>query len=206
MAQIPVRLSADRFEDVVTAFSDAFRDYAVMRYVIGEAGDEYDERLRSLVGYFTASRFLRGYPVLGIESNDGRILAAANINPPHGVAAPPELTKTYEALAAGLGDAAIARYQAFMAAAEPLEPDEPHYYLGMLGVVRDAQGRGYARRLLEAVHAMSRAAPESRGVSLTTETPKNLSFYEHFGYRILGRGETPDGGLVTWTLYRTDEG
>ena len=51
---------------------------------------------------------------------------------------------------------------------------------------------------------MSREAPESQGVSLTTETPRNLPFYEHFGYRIIGRGETPDGGLVTWTLYRTD--
>lgn len=52
---------------------------------------------------------------------------------------------------------------------------------------------------------MSRADPESAGVSLTTETPRNLPFYEHFGYRILGQGETPDGKLRSWTLFRPDE-
>ena len=204
-AEKPVRLAADRFDDAVTAFCDAFRDYAVMRYVIGAAGDHYDEHLRLLVGYFTAARFLRGYPVLGIEADDGRILAAANINPPHSVPAPPELTKKYEALCAALGEAAIARYQAFAAACDPFEPAEPHYHLGMIGVIRAAQGQGHARQLLEAVHALSRDEPASSGVSLTTETPRNLPFYEHFGYRVLGRGETPDGGLVTWTLYRADD-
>ena len=199
------RLSIDRFDATVTAFCDAFRDYAVMRYVIGEAGDDYAERLRLLVGYFTATRFLRDYPVLGIEGDHGRLLAAANINPPRSVPAPPALEQQYAALGTALGDDAIHRYRAYVDASEPLAPAEPHYYLGMLGVIREAQGHGYARRLLDVVHAMSRAAPDSIGVSLTTETPRNLPFYEHFGYRILGRAETPDGGLVTWTLFRPDD-
>jgi GNAT superfamily N-acetyltransferase len=202
----PIRLSADRFDDTVSAFCDAFYDYAVMRYVIGDVGDRYDDRLRALIGYFTASRFSRNYPVLGLESADGRLVAAANINPPHGAPAPASLKATFQRLGATLGEAAMRRYDAFVDAFKPFEPDEPHVHLGMIGVIREAQGQGHARTLLEAVHAMSRAYPKSSGVSLTTETPKNLPFYEHFGYRILGRGETPDGGLVTWTLFRADKG
>jgi GNAT superfamily N-acetyltransferase len=200
-----VPLTPERFDETVTAFCDAFRDYPVMRYVIGDRGDSYDDLLGQLIGYFTESRFARRYPVIGIESDDGRIVAAANINPPLGMPAPPSLQRTYRSLCNALGSEAIARYDAFAEACSPFEPEDPHFHLGMIGVVHDQQGRGYARRLLDAVHEMSSADSGSTGVSLTTETPRNLPFYEHFGYRILGRGETPDGLLETWTLFRADE-
>jgi GNAT superfamily N-acetyltransferase len=173
-----------------------------MRYVVGDAGDEYDARLRALIGYFTERRFSRGHPVLGIESDDGRLVAAANIDPPRGLLAPPSLERTYARLCETLGPAAMDRYQAFVDASSPFERDDPHYHLGMIGVIREERGRGYARALLEGVHAMSYAVPGSAGVSLTTETPGNLPFYARFGYQVTGRGETPDGGLVTWTLFR----
>lgn len=34
----------------------AFHDYPVMRYVIGEADSEYDEKLRELIGFFVEAR------------------------------------------------------------------------------------------------------------------------------------------------------
>jgi len=200
-----LRMTPDRYDDAVDVFCDSFRDYPLMRYIIGEVGDRYEQHLRRLVGYFTESRFSRGYPVLGVESDDGRLVAAANVNPPASVPAPPALEGTYEKLRAALGVAAIARYRAFGAACAPFEPQEPHVHLGMIGVVRNEQGRGHARRLLEAVHELSRADLRSSGVALTTETPDNLPFYEHFGYRIVGRGETRDGGLATWTMFRADD-
>jgi len=200
-----VRLPEDRCEEAVDVFADAFRDYPVMRYIVGDVGARYDAYLRSLVGLFTESRFLRGYPVLGLESDDGRLVAAANINPPQAVPAPPELGRRREALRALLGEAAIARAEGFAAACQALEPPGLHFHLGMIGVIHAEQGRGHARPLLEAVHEMSLADPESGGVSLTTELPANLTLYEHFGYRVLGRGETADGGVVTWTLFRPDD-
>ncbi len=139
-----VRLTPDRFDEVVDALGDAFRDYPVMRYVLKESGDRFDEHLPYLVGYFTYSRFSRNWPVLGVE-REGRILAAANINPPSSVPAPAELVRRYEEMCRVLGDGAIRRFQAFADACDPLEPDEPHYYLGMIGVRPEAQGEGLAR-------------------------------------------------------------
>jgi GNAT superfamily N-acetyltransferase len=199
-----VRLTSDRYDDVVEALCDAFRDYPVMRYVIGDVGDRYASHLRQLVGYFTQARFCRAYPVLGIESG-GRIVAAANVNPPHTLPAPPELERAYDALRESLGTDAIERYKAFAAVCEPFSPEGLHFHLGMIGVAHTEQRHGHARRLLEAVHELSFADPESSGVSLTTEMPANLSFYEHFGYRVLGHGTTPDGELVSWTLFRGDD-
>ena len=50
---------------------------------------------------------------------------------------------------------------------------------------------------------MSREHPESRGISLTTESAANVPFYEHLGYRIVGYGRIGTG-LETWGFFRPD--
>lgn len=190
-----------RFDEVVDTLCDAFRDYPVMRYVLKDAGDDYLAHLPHLIGYFTASRFTRGWPVLGVE-REGRLIAAANLNPPQKAPAPPELVQRREEMCRVLGDQAIRRFQAFADACEPLEPAEPHYYLGMIGVRREAQGLGCARLLLDEIHRVSASDPASNGVALSTETEENLPFYEKFGYRILGDAHVDE--LRTWTLFRRD--
>lgn len=199
------RLGRDRFDDVVATLCAAFRDYPVMRYILGDPDAGYDDRLTRLVGYFTASRFERGYPVLGVPDPAGpRLLAAANVTPPRRVPAPPALEERYAALRAAIGDAAIDRFHRFAAATDALEPPGLHYDLGMIGVRPDAQGAGHGRAIIEAVHELSAADPDSDGVCLTTEVESNVRLYEHFGYRVLGRAVTDDGGLVSWTMFRDD--
>jgi hypothetical protein len=51
------------------------------------------------------------------------------------------------------------------------------------------------------VHALSRDDPESGGVSLSTENPRNVALYEHVGYVVRGHAiVSPE--LETWALYR----
>jgi GNAT superfamily N-acetyltransferase len=195
-------MGSERFEDIVGTLCDAFCDYPVMRYVLRDAADDYDARLSALIGYFTHGRTSREWPVLGVLERD-RLLAVASSNPPRPAPPSPSLQEVYRRLCEELGGDAIARLDAFGAAAEPLLPLEPHYYLGMLGVRREAQGRGCARLLLDALHEMSAQDPASAGVVLTTETPTNLTLYEHFGYRVLGRIRVEE--LQSWTLFRPDE-
>ncbi len=200
-----IRLDRSRFSDAVEALSAAFRDYPVMRYILSDAGEAYDTKLPLLVGYFTEARFARGYPVLGVERpGDGRLAAVANINPPRPVPTPAALEECFERLRDELGLAAIDRFQDFADAGTTLNPEEPHYYLGMLGVIPEEQSRGYGRRLLETLHEMSDNDPDSTGVSLTTEREKNVGLYEHFGYRVLGSALTKDGRLESWTMFRPD--
>jgi GNAT superfamily N-acetyltransferase len=196
-----VRVERERFDQVVDALCAAFQDYPVMRYVLKDAGVDFERRLPQLIAYLTESRFCRGYPVLGVEDGE-RLAAAANVNPPRTLPPPDSLTARYATLRERIGADAIARFEAFGAACDGLEPDEPHYYLGMIGVRPEHQGRGLARLLLDELHAMSARDPESRGVVLTTETEANLPLYEHFGYRILGQGQADE--LVSWTLFRPD--
>ena len=47
-------------------------------------------------------------------------------------------------------------------------------------------GRGHASPLLHHIHALVDLEPGSSGVSLSTESGRNVKLYEHFGYHQLG--------------------
>ena len=85
-----VELGAGSFDEVVDTLCEAFHEYPVMRYVLKDAGPDYDARLALLVGFFTDTRVSRGWPVLGVVAG-GRIVAAATLNPPRPEPAPPSL-------------------------------------------------------------------------------------------------------------------
>ena len=73
----------------------------------------------------------------------------------------------------------------------------------MIGVRARVRGSGLGRRMIEHVHSMSRADPESEGVTLTTEDPANVALYEHLGYEIVGHAVVGPK-LSTWGFFRSD--
>jgi GNAT superfamily N-acetyltransferase len=195
----PVRLTPAHADDAVTVLCDAFRDYPVMRYVLGAQAD-YDARLRTLVGLFVSARFFREEPVLAVH--DGAAVAAvAIVTLPGDRPAPEAYLARRETVWSELGAAARERYEAFGAACDRFAVQAPHHHLNMIGVRRSHAGRGLARPLLEAVHAMAEEDTGSAGVSLSTENPRNLLLYEHFGYERLGHARVSDD-LETWVFFR----
>ncbi len=52
--------------------------------------------------------------------------------------------------------------------------------------------------ILDHVAGLSRDHAVSEAVCLTTETPKNVPFYEHLGYEVAGEAHVDD--LVSWSL------
>ena len=195
-----LHLARDRSPDVVDVMMDAFYDYPVMRWAIGDVGADYDRRLRVMLDVFAASKFLRDYPVLGVADDSERLVAVALVIPATRLPMPPELERRYEELFSVLGAEGEARLSAMSEVDARLEVEEPHYYLTMIGVRHSEQGKRYARQLMDAVHEMSLGDSSSRGVALTTETAENVPLYEHFGYRVVGHEQLD--GLQTWMMYR----
>jgi GNAT superfamily N-acetyltransferase len=194
------KLSSAETEDVVTVLCEAFQDYPVMRYVLGSDGD-YERRLRTLIGFFVSARVYRDEPVLGVYDRSGTLAATALMSIPDEREAPQALATRREEVWSELGAAERARYEAYGAACAQFTVASPHYHLNMIGVRRSHVGRGLARKLLEAVHRLSDADAGSSGVSLTTETERNLPLYEYFGYRLMGQAVVGDG-LQTWAFFR----
>jgi len=194
-----VRLHAGAVPDIVEVFAEAFRDYPVMRFVLPE-DDDYTARLESLIHFFVSARSLRGEPLVGVVEN-GRLAAAATISYPTDTGGPPALATLRDATWARLGAEARARYEACGEVWRTFTAPEPHIHLNMIGVRRAAQGRGHGRQLLEYVHQFSRDTPGSQGVTLTTEDPQNVGFYQLAGYEVTGHARVSPQ-LETWGFFR----
>lgn len=198
------RLTTDDAAAAVNVLTEAFAGYPVMRYVLAGPAPPDDPRLRTLVRFFVLARLWRDHPVLAAR-DDGAVVAVATVTPPDPGPGSPELDALREEVWTELGPDARARYEAFGAACEAFTVERPHHHLNMIGVKRSHAGRGLARPLLEAVHAVADGDPGSAGVTLTTETPANLSLYEHFGYRRIGHERVAEG-LETWGFFRPSPG
>jgi GNAT superfamily N-acetyltransferase len=202
-------LSFDQLVEIVSVLSDAFQDYPVMRYVLGPdvpgVGAPYKVRLHRLVQLFASARAYRDEPMMGVRDDSGALVAAAVMSLPRSPNPLPAFIALREAVWAELGAEARSRYDAYLAAANFFAASGPHHHLNMIGVRRAQQRLGLARELLEAVHEVASHDPQSTGVSLTTERPENLPFYERFGYKVVGHARVgPD--LETWGLFRVSRG
>jgi len=184
---------------VIDVMCEAFADYPVMRFVIGSEAEDYPRRLQRLVGFFVMARALRNEPLLAAVRAD-EALAAATVSFPGGDS-PPELAGLREEVWRALGADARERYEACGEAWAPLGVEVPHVHLNMIGVRPRFRGRGLARRLLEAVQDLSRATSGSQGVTLTTESQGNVTFYERAGYEVVGYVRVAPG-LESWGMFR----
>lgn len=196
---IVVQLEAEDQERVVKILTAAFYDYPVMRYVLEQERPDYDHKLTAMVGFFTEVRYLKGWPPFGVFHH-GRMVATALVNPLTNPPGPPELRQAFKDLAAEIGSAAMDRLTAYEDTCEQMEPDAPHYYLGMIGVLPTHQGKGYARLLIEHLHNVVDKNPESAGICLNTEKANNVPLYRYLGYEVIGEAEV--GPLHTWCMFR----
>lgn len=194
-------LGRETFPEVTAALCDAFADYPVMRFVLGDAGN-YRERLTRLIGFFVTARVVRDDPMLAVSAGT-ELGGVAIVTLPGDTPPSPALEAAREETWAMLGADARERYEACGRAWGPLGVAAPNLHLNMLGVRPRHQGRGLTRLLLERVHALSRERADSEGVTLTTEDARNVPLYEHFGYRLTGHARiAPE--LETWGFFRPD--
>jgi ribosomal protein S18 acetylase RimI-like enzyme len=79
-------------------------------------------------------------------------------------------------------------------------PHEPHLYLSLIGVDPEHQGRRYGIALLEHLYAMTTVRTDLIGIYLETATERNVAYYEHAGYQVLG--EMRPLGVRMWRMMR----
>lgn len=103
-----------------------------------------------------------------------------------------------------LGLATLARVMGFMQHTDTMHKQSattPHYYLLMLGVHPQAQGKGVGKVLMN--HMLERASQESRPVYLETQSERNLDLYRRFGFQVTIEDSVPGiTGLKNWGMLR----
>jgi len=76
-----------------------------------------------------------------------------------------------------------------------LHPEEPHWYLAIVGVDAAHQGRGLGAKLLEG--ALARCDAEGLVAYLESSNPANISLYERHGFRVMAEIREGDAPVVT---------
>ena len=78
-------------------------------------------------------------------------------------------------------------------------PKEPHWYLAILSVSPESQGKGHGGALLRP--GLERADAEGLPAYLETQRERNLGFYERHGFELVEKLMI-DGELPVWLMYR----
>jgi GNAT superfamily N-acetyltransferase len=75
-----------------------------------------------------------------------------------------------------------------------------HWYLEILGVTPEYQGKGFSSRLVKPM--LARADKEGLPCFLETQLEKNVSLYKHLGFRVAEEGVIPCSSVTSWSMVR----
>ena len=176
----------------------AFYDDPVMAWVQPDAA----RRKAALPGLFSAltrHHFLAGRGTEVAVSPDG-IAAAALWDPPGGWQQSPR-----EQLAMLPG--VIRSFRGRLAAGRIVtdlmkenHPEEPHWYLGIIGSDPTVRGGGFGHALMDS--RLDRCDAEYAPAYLESSNPDNIPYYQRFGFEVTGELALPEGGPSLWPMWR----
>jgi ribosomal protein S18 acetylase RimI-like enzyme len=88
----------------------------------------------------------------------------------------------------------------FDTALSSIHPEEPHWYLGVVGVDPERQGEGLGSAVIRAIldDPMAVGAP----AYLVTATERNVPLYRHLGFEVCAETDLPDGPHL-WGMWRS---
>lgn len=82
-------------------------------------------------------------------------------------------------------------------------PEEPHWYLAMIGTDAAAQGRGFGQALMRS--RLDRCDAEHSPAYLESSKASNVPYYQRFGFEVTGELVVPGGGPMLWKMWRAPQ-
>jgi GNAT superfamily N-acetyltransferase len=176
----------------------AFYDDPVTTWML-PADKERSARLPGLFATLTRHHHLAGGGV-EVACDGSGIGAAALWDPPNRwkqspgeqLAMLPTLIRTFGLRLVGARDAIelMTRHH----------PEEPHWYLAVLGSDTAVRGRGFGQALMRS--RLDRCDAEHCPAYLESSKPDNVPYYERFGFTVTGEIVLPHGGPPLWPMWR----
>lgn len=193
------QLDASQIDEMAQLLALAFKKGSGLSQICNAEGEELHRRLYFLFRTELAMQTVANQLVLSVWK-DTQVTGVAVIQEPGSRF--PLWAKIWGLLQVSRGVSPVVAWHIWknVRILERHHPPEPHYYLLHLGVHPNFQGRGYARTLLDALHARSEAHPRSIGVYLETANPQNLAFYNYFGYHL--KTQVNIKGVETFIMFR----
>jgi GNAT superfamily N-acetyltransferase len=79
-------------------------------------------------------------------------------------------------------------------------PEEPHWYLAVIGSDTAVRGQGYGQALMRS--RLDRVDAEHAPAYLESSKPENVPYYQRFGFELSGEIVLPGGGPTLWPMWR----
>jgi ribosomal protein S18 acetylase RimI-like enzyme len=92
------------------------------------------------------------------------------------------------------------RGRAVQEAMKRAHPEEPHWYLGVIGSDPTVRGQGFGQALMRS--RLDRCDAEYCPAYLESTKAENVPYYERFGFMVTREIELPDGGPTLWAMWR----
>jgi GNAT superfamily N-acetyltransferase len=92
------------------------------------------------------------------------------------------------------------RFARTVATMEAGHPSEPHFYLAVLGVEPEWQGRGIGSALLQPV--LARCDRDRMPAYLEASTPRNRALYERHGFEVTEEFRVAGSSPPLWRMWR----
>ena len=182
-------------DPVATALAKAFDDDPVMMWLFPDDAS----RPRRLAGLFTIL-MRRQHLVHGeIWTLDG-FPGAALWDPPDKWKLPMrDQLLSLPSLLRVLGSRLITGMSS-LAQVEKQHPQEPHWYLAVLGTEPAMQGKGIGSSLITPV--LERCDTEGLPAYLESSKEKNIPFYSRHGFEVTGEIKLGKSGPTVWPMWR----
>jgi ribosomal protein S18 acetylase RimI-like enzyme len=79
-------------------------------------------------------------------------------------------------------------------------PEEPHWYLAVIGSDPTVRGAGFGQALMRS--RLDRCDAEHAPAYLESSNPDNVPYYMRFGFEVTGEIKLPDGGPSMFPVWR----
>ena len=185
-----VRLDETHIESAAETLSLAFQDYPTFGYVFPD-----DSERKEKLPHFFKSMLHKGL-LQGEVYASSPAMEGVTVWLPPGI--PGGLSKTYEIDRDAFDR--FAYYGKCVFAVRQKHAPGRHWFLELIGVAPEFQGKGHAGRLLRSM--LDRIGREGLPCYLDTEVDKNVEMYQHHGFRVVDDMMVPGTGVRSWGLLR----
>jgi ribosomal protein S18 acetylase RimI-like enzyme len=176
----------------------AFYDDPVMAWMLPDPVARR-RKLHRVFGALTRHHHLSrgGVEVAGVGSDIG---AAALWDPPGGWRhTTAEQVRAAPGLLLAFGRA-LRRGQQAEELMQRNHPEEPHWYLAVIGSDPEVRGTGQGQALMRS--RLDRCDAEHAPAYLESSNPANIGYYQRFGFEVTGEIVLPDGGPSMFPMWR----
>lgn len=188
------RVTADGVDKASEVLARAFADDPLVLWPMRSDIDPYEGVLLQL------EPLARGYAEIGVLWEcDGDAGVAAWLPPGMADRVAPLWDAAKSELGSVFDDDGV-RYSAQWDWMAEHVPDEPAWFLDIVGVDPAAQGSGVGSALV--AHGIERSQADGHPAFLETSIERNVAYYERFGFRVLEEGDAPLGGPHVWFMRR----